>query len=86
MAAPSIDSSESNEDSKFYQEVTLILKDQSASLGRLEFAILGDNEAGIDGYGKRIQKLERYQSNDKKFRWIERLGIAGLLSYFGLSS
>lgn len=82
----SISENDSSTDNKFQKEVTDILKDQSASLGRLEFAILGDTEAGIDGYGKRIQKLEKYQNNDKKFRWLERIGIAGLLSYFGLSS
>lgn len=50
------------------------LHEQSIILVKLDQYICGSEVAGVDGIGKRVKTLEKYNENDKK-RWATITGI-----------
>lgn len=44
------------------------IHDIKKSLARIETAVIGDKQAGIEGLAERMHKAEKYQENDKKLK------------------
>lgn len=73
-------------------EIKQILKENTQAIvsldrtcNRLVCLVEGDPKAGVKGYGHRLEELEKYKNNDKRYRWIERTVFAGLLTYLGFN-
>ena len=62
-----------------------IQKEHSKMLIRIEGAILGDSEMGVDGFGVRLKDLEKDKKSNRLWRIAESIGLLALLSWLGLS-
>jgi len=56
---------------KEYNELIKIIQ-------RIETAVLGDECAGIEGIGKRVDKHDRQLSNIQRIQWIS-VGVVGVI-------
>jgi hypothetical protein len=60
----------SQKSDKFREEIKQQITEQNKSLARLEFVLLGDEKAGVDGIAQKVLKHDKYIQTDKKIKWV----------------
>jgi len=63
-----------------------ILEELTKSVVRIEYALLGDEEAKVDGIAQKVNKNSKYIEKDKKFKYavwgVVAAGGAGIREFF----